>query len=521
MPSLDLKSGTLCATIVFSLLAYRYHSRQSRSKLPLPPGPRKLPLVGNLFDVPATFQWKAYKKWSAQYDSDIIYLDLAGTPLIVLSSVEATDALLDKRAAIYSDRMHLPMVMDLMGWDFNFSLMKYGDEWRTHRRLFNEAFTVKASQKYEPQEEAVTRTLLKRLLQTPDDFIDHFRQNAGELIMSVAYGIDILPTEDPYITLARKAVHTFTLANVPGRYLVNTFPILKHVPSWFPGAGFKRQAAEWKKLSRGMLELPFAETKRQMESDVARPSFVSESLSVLSESKNNAYYTEQQVKTTAGTMFFGGADTTVSAMTTFVLSMLANPEAQKRAQAEIDAVTGGGCLPTFEHRDAMPYVAALVKEVHRWENVAPFALPRLLNVEDEYRGYRIPAGSIVMGNTWGILHDETTYPEPFAFKPERFLLDGQLNPAVRDPLATFGYGRRLCPGRHMVDSSLWITIVNILAAFDIRKAVDEAGNVIEPSYEYLSGSISAPLPFKCAITPRSEMAAALVRGKVDEDAGLL
>jgi hypothetical protein len=44
----------------------------------------------------------------------------------------------------------------------------------------------------------------------------------------------------------------------------NTFPILKHIPRWFPGAGFKRQAEEWLKLSRGMLELPFAETKRQM-----------------------------------------------------------------------------------------------------------------------------------------------------------------------------------------------------------------------------------------------------------------
>jgi hypothetical protein len=105
---------------------------------------------------------------------------------------------------------------------------------------------------------------------------------AGEIIMSVAYGIDVRPTDDPYVTLAHKAVHTFSIAAVPGLYLVvsamhpqnvarrpqfdkqDTFPILKHVPTWFPLAGFKRQAAEWRKLSRSMLEMPFAETKRQM-----------------------------------------------------------------------------------------------------------------------------------------------------------------------------------------------------------------------------------------------------------------
>jgi hypothetical protein len=84
------------------------------------------------------------------------------------------------------------------------------------------------------------------------------------------------------------------------------------------------------------------------------------------------YYQEHHVKATAGTIFFAGADTTVAALSTFVLAMLANPEAQRTAQAEIDAVTGKTRLPTFEDHDSFPYVAALIKEVHRWEPVAPF-----------------------------------------------------------------------------------------------------------------------------------------------------
>ncbi|KAJ7489127.1 cytochrome P450 [Mycena latifolia] len=511
MPFLEIQNGTLWAVLGITAAFYAMYPRTRISKLPLPPGPSKLPLVGNLFDVPATFQWKAYHHWSKIYNSDIIHLDLAGTSLIVLCSLEATDALLEKRAALYSDRPNLPMVMDLMGWDYNIALMRYGDEWRTHRRLFNQAFHAKASEKYQPQQLAVTLVLLKGLLETPDAFSSHFRHMAGALIISAAYGIDVLPSDDPYVTVAHKALHSFTVANVPGRYLVNTFPILKHIPKWFPGAGFKRQAEEWRKLARRMMEMPFAETKRQMGSGTSRASFTSDSLHALKESPD-PYYNEAHIKATAGTMFFGGADTTVSALQTFILSMLANPEAQKKAQAEIDSVTGQKYLPVFEDRDSMPYVSALVKEVLRWQPVAPFALPRLLTTEDEYRGYRLPAGSIVIGNAWGLLHDEGIYPDPHTFNPERFLLNGQLNPAVEDPDAAFGFGRRFCPGRHMAVSSIWISVVSILATFNIDKAVDDEGRVIEPSYEYLSGSISAPLPFKCTITPRSKEAIALILG---------
>ncbi|KAJ7303729.1 cytochrome P450 [Mycena albidolilacea] len=450
-----LRTVVLCTFFIILTTLYAVHLCARRHKLPLPPGPPKLPLVGNLFDVPSTFQWKSYARWSKQYDSDIIHLDLAGTSVIVLSSFEATDALFEKRSSLYSDR-------------------------RTHRRLFNGAFNVKASRKYEPVELVRTHVLLARLLHAPEDFMHHLRQMAGEIIMTEAYGIDVLPSDDPYVTLAHKAGRAVSSGAVPGAYLVDTFPILKHIPRWFPGAGFKRQAEEWSKLSRGMLELPFAETKRQMQ--------------------------------TAVTMYIGGADTIVFALGTFVLAMLACPEVQKKAQAEIDSLTGGRYLPSFEDEASLPYISALVKEVMRWENVTPFAIPRLLANDDEYRGYRLPAGSVVVRNAWAILHDERVYPDPHTFKPERFLLDGKLNPAVRNPEPAFGFGRRLCPGRHMALSSIWITVVSILATFDINKAVDERGNVIEPSYEYLSGLVSAPVPFKCSITPRSQETIALIQG---------
>ncbi|KAJ7120745.1 cytochrome P450 [Mycena crocata] len=513
MPPIDVPGGTLCAALLLGVTVYYVLNPKSpRSKVPLPPGPKPLPLVGNVFDVPKEFPWKKYTEWSKEFDSDIIHLDLAGTPLIVLCSSEAADDLLEKRAAIYSDRPNFPMVVDLMGWDFNFALLKYGDEWRTHRRLFNQEFNAKSARKYEPQQLDAVRELLQRLSCDPVGFEAHFSHFTGELIMSVAYGIDVLPHNDPYVNLSHEAVGTLSLANLPGKYLVDTFPLLKHIPKSFPGAGFKRQAEEWRVLAHAMAERPLVETKHQMEAGVARPSFASESLNILRET-DNAYFQEKHIRSAAGTMFIGGSDTTVSALLTFLLAMIANPDAQRKAQAEIDSVTGGTSLPNFDQKDSMPYVSALIKEVMRWEVVTPVAIPHLLTMEDEYRGYRLPAGSIVVGNAWAILHDEKVYPEPHAFKPERFLLDGKLDPAMKDPISAFGFGRRLCPGRHMASSSIWLAITSMLATLTVAKVVDDEGHVIEPSYEYLSGFISAPLPFKCSITPRSPGAAGLILGR--------
>ncbi|KAJ6579947.1 cytochrome P450 [Mycena vulgaris] len=507
MPSIDLIATTVCTTAGVAAILYGLRSCISRSRLPLPPGPRKLPLVGNLFAMPSALQWETYLAWSREYNSDVIHLDVAGTSMVVLSSLEATDALLDKRSSIYSDRASSPMLLDLMGWDFHLAMMKYGDEWRTHRRLFSQEFNVTNSKSFRPKELVATHELLRQLLRTPEGFREHLKQMAGEIIMSVAYGIDVLPVDDPYIALAEEAVQSFN--DAIGRFFVDLIPALKYIPAWFPGAGFKRKAKEWRKLAQALNDVPFAEVKRQIAAGSAPHSFAAESLHILSDSAD-AYYEEDTIKRTAASMYSAGSDTTYTTLTTFVLAMLANPAAQRTAQAEIDAVLGRRQLPDFGDEEAMPYVSALVKEVLRWKPVTPLGVPHFLAVEDEYRGYRIPAGSIVIGNVWAILHDEAMYPEPCAFKPERFLRDGKPNPDVRDPQAAFGFGRRICPGRHMSMSSLWIAIASILAAFDITRAVGDDGEIIEPSFEYSSGLTSAPRPFKCLIRPRSWEAAELV-----------
>ncbi|KAJ6548198.1 cytochrome P450, partial [Mycena vulgaris] len=491
------------------LLFYGIRRNRNRSKLPLPPGPAKLPLIGNLFDIPSERQWETYFAWSKKLNSDIIHVDAAGTSIVVLSSVEAIRELFERRSSLYSDRPRMTMLNELMGWDFSIGFMKYGDRWRAHRKVFHDAFNVGVAKHFHPQERAAAHNLLRRILRDPHDLMEHFRHMAGALIMDVTYGIDVDSTEYPYIGVAKQAMHGLAVASLPGRFLVDTIPALKYVPSWFPGADFQRQAKQWKKVTRELFEVPFAQAKRNIASGSAAPSFISLCLGALDDTMNeeNGKQSETVIKAVAANMYGAGADTTGAALGTFVLAMLAYPEAQKKAQAELDSVLDAGQLPHFADDASLPYTSAIVKEVLRWRNVTPIAIPRYLTVDDEYRGYRIPAGSVVIGNAWAILHDEGMYPDPHGFKPERFLLDGKINPAVRDPeTAAFGFGRRICPGRHMASSSLWITIASILATFDIKKAVDDNGNEIEPAHEYFPGLISTPLPFECSIVPRSRQA---------------
>lgn len=91
-----------------------------------------------------------------------------------------------------------------------------------------------------------------------------------------------------------------------------------------------------------------------------------------------------------------------------------------------------------------------------------------------------------------ILHDEGAYgPDVDSFNPERFLHpDGKLNESIPHPHAVFGFGRRVCAGQDLAEAAIWIALVSILSAFDVTKALDEEGNVIEPSGNFTSQWVS-------------------------------
>ncbi|KAJ7894312.1 cytochrome P450 [Mycena olivaceomarginata] len=476
----------VCTSTTILLLYLGHRSR--KNLLPLPPGPRRLPLIGHLFAIPSSYEWETYMTWSQRYNSDILHLNVVGTSVIVLSSMQTAIDLLEKRSDKYSHRPPMPMVNELMGWDFHFGTLAAGPQIgcrRNLRRQFYQTFNPTAVLKQYPKEHTACHELLRRLVRDPENFVHHIRHMAGEVILWAAYGIVVRPENDPHVKRAEDAMRAMAHAIIPGRFLVDSIPALK-IPSGM--------------LSELMIDAPFAEVKRNMAAGTAPISFTSTQLGKIRHPDE-----ERAVKEVAGAMYVSGVDTTVSTISYFVLAMLSNPDAQRKAQEEIDSVVGDGRFRISRTSHFCSMSPRLLKKCFvGFPQAQSVPVPHFIEAEDEYHGYRIPAKSIVMANVWAIFHDETTYPDSHSFKPERWLLDGKPNLALGSPLdAAFGFGRRVCPGKQFAYSSVWITIASILATFDITKAADENGDIIEPTYEYLSAMVTQPLPFKCSITPRS------------------
>ncbi|KAK0480063.1 cytochrome P450 [Armillaria novae-zelandiae] len=499
-----LVSLALSVSLFYRLFRYSLKFR----RLPLPPGPKGLPLIGNLWDMPVEYPWVTYARWSSTY-GDVIYLDTPGNPTVVINSAEAAVDLLEKRSGNYSDRPDFTM-LHLSGWGFDFGFMRYADRWRMHRRMFHQYFQPRAVPVYYPVQTRTTLVLLQQLLKSPDEFARHVRYHTSSVVMKIVYGYTVDQNGDPFVEMVDQALEGARIIGNEGVFLVDYIPSLKYLPRWFPGATFMRQASSWRKQAEEVKERPFKYTSESLANGLAAPSFVSENLAKMTEIGISEKAAQLEIiRNTAGVAFAAGTDTTVAVLLSVILAFVLYPEVQAKAQAELDAVVGPTRLPMFDDRSQLPYINAILFEVLRWNPIVPMGLAHRNVKEDVYRGYHIPAGATVIGNTWAILHDETHYPNPLVFDPERFMPgDGkELQP---EPTAAFGFGRRVCPGRYLALNIIWITIASMAATLSFSKAVDSKGRVIEPSGTFTSAAVSFPAPFKCAIKARSASAQTLI-----------
>ncbi|KIJ96912.1 hypothetical protein K443DRAFT_681925 [Laccaria amethystina LaAM-08-1] len=267
-----------------------------------------------------------------------------------------------------------------------------------------------------------------------------------------------------------------------------------------------------------MLERPYRRVKGELEAGNARPSILQSMISKLpDESDPKRAEAEEMAKAVTGAAYGGGSDTTIAAVQAFFLAMAMHADVQHKAQAEIDAVVGQDRLPDFSDRAKLPYVNAIVKETLRWHSITPLGIPHMSTEDDEYDGYFIPKGTLIIGNVWALMHDPNAFVDPSKYDPERYLnlkdANGRLDNTVRSPgAAVFGFGRRICPGRHLVDASLYVAASNVLAVYNIKPPTDKEGNVVKLKEEATGGLLSFMVPFKCVIEPRSSVALALIQG---------
>ncbi|KAL4247164.1 cytochrome P450 family protein [Abortiporus biennis] len=491
-----------------------------RPTLPLPPGPKGLPIVGNLFDAPVADPeiHKTFRQWSEKYGSDIVFFALPSQPTLIINKAKIAFDLLEKRSHIYSDRP-TSMMTELTGLDFNFALMSYSPRWRLHRRIFHQYFNANMISRYDSEQINSVRAFIRRTLNAKpsDDLMSSVSLAFGASILKVVYGVDIDDTHHEYITLAHDHGQIASEVHELGRFWIDYFPFFKNVPAWIPGVQFKRYAQEKRPIMEVSIRKPYDDMKNAAASGKAEPS-VAHSLLVKLQALHDEVPLDEYLKheeatiNTTGVAYAGGTDTSSSSALSFLIAMAKYPHIQKKAQAELDDLLGVSRLPDFSDYDSLPYICAVAMEIMRFKPVTPLGVPHKLMEDDEYNGYFIPKGTIIIPNFWATLHDPEDYPDPEAFKPERFLKDGQLDPTVRDPMTlAFGYGRRICPGRFFSNKAMFLFIASTLQVFNIEPAKDANGNPVDlDSVKYNAGLIATPESLPCILTPRSEGARCLV-----------
>lgn len=165
---------------------------------------------------------------------------------------------------------------------------------------------------------------------------------------------------------------------------------------------------------------------------------------------------EHAVKGIAATLYgAAAADTVVPRLTNFILAMIMTPEVQRKAQEEMDCVTGNERLPGFLDRGNLPYIESVVKEIHRWSPIPPFGMPHLADADLVYKDHLIPKGAVLVPAVWWFLYDPEVYINPSPFSPERYLEPrNELDPMN----VAFVFGRRIFPGRYSSDSTIFLTV---------------------------------------------------------------
>ncbi|KAJ7235219.1 cytochrome P450 [Mycena rebaudengoi] len=464
-------------------------------ELGLPPGPPTVPLLGNLHIFPTEFAHYKFTEWARKYGG-IYSLKLGSSTVVVLTDAAAVKELMDKRSATTVDRppMH---VGDVVTGGLHMALARYTENWRTLRRTAHAILTPQASARHLPIQQAEATQLLHDILRRPQ-----------ALIMSVLYGKRSPRYETPETTAFFNASHEWEAILEPGATPpVDLIPILKHVPARF--AKWKRDCAKTRKLQRDLYFSLLDETKQRLSKGEENGSYMEEVLT-----KQEEFGVDREITGyLGGVLIEGGSDTTSSYIQSLIMALIAYPEAQKKAQDEIDRVVGEHRMPTLNDLDHMPYIRGMILETHRFRPVAPLMVPHATLAPEEYKGYLIPKGATIFVNAWGIFHDPEIYDDPENFIPDRYLLtENGTKPGVDGsdlrPNFIFGVGRRACPGIHLAQNSININTMNLV--FGRNHSCE--------STDLAQGILAIPRPFRCKITPRSAEKAEIIEREFLESA---
>jgi cytochrome P450 len=378
--------------------------------------------------------------------------------------------------------------------------------------MIHNFLNISKATEYVTYQDLENKQMLFELLTQPEMFLSSLRRYAMSLTTSITHGIRTSSLDDPRLSQLFEVLDALTeLTQSNGAALLEVFPLLRRLPDAFLPVMRRSKAAHPKEIA--LFGGLFREIKDKIRAGTAKPCL---GVDIAKEHEKEGI-SEDVAAYTAGSVLEAGADTTSNTLYAFIQAMVLHPGVQKKIQEEVDQVVGSDRLPNMDDYSRLPYIRGAVKESTRWFSTAILGFPHAVMEDDIYMGYRIPKGAGIFCNVYTIHNDETRFPDPRRFDPDRFKDDqGDLFFTATSPEHRgtwgFGAGRRSCQGLHIAERSLFLAMSRILWAFDIVQAKDEEGRDIVPDPSKVTqGFVCMPEPYKATIRPRSAEKAALIR----------
>ncbi|KAF3403520.1 Cytochrome P450 monooxygenase yanC [Penicillium rolfsii] len=448
------------------------------------------PLFGNTFQMP--LRAPEQSKWRIELAREHGEMRIGTRHWVFLNSSRTVRDLLEKRAARYSSRLPMPMVQDTMSGGKRIVLMPYTDTWRQIRKIMHGILNTRQLRRFAGYQDVETRQLLLDYLRQPDMWFRANQRYTKSVIMSVVFGKRMRLDDPNIIPLLRQAERMVAYLQ-PGASLVDSFPVLAQLPKFLHW--WRKKGLEYFEESRRVYAKEVDEIAAALRAGGTAPECFA--ISFLKETEGTAIDYDQTLFV-MGTLMEAGSDTSRMTMSQIIAAAALYPAWVQTAQRHLDRVCGHGArLPSFDDRDELQYISAAVKEGLRWRPFVPLGVPHMLTEDDEYEGYRFPAGTVFTWNGAAISQSAKEYNEPERFMPERFL-----NADVENVLQghwAFGPGRRVCVGNKVAETNLWLALARLLYCFDIQADPNHPIPI-----EDVEWATFEKAPFAVQIKPRSD-----------------
>lgn len=489
--------------IVMGVLALLSYWKQRKvmdgeeGRAPLPPSPwPSLPFLGHIAFLDSKRPYETITAWAKKL-GPIMRLRFADQDLYVLSDYDVLKEAFTRHGDTFHGRPDI-WLLSAMG-DRKGLILADGSRWREQRRfslhrLRDLGFGKSA---IEAKIRGEVDVMLAELGKggTSVDVVKEVSYAVANIITSVVYGYSFSRGDAQFERFQANMNESVRIIGIAGALMF--FPWLRHIVPG--GLGYPKLIASKKEVHAyhlAQIRKQAAHIKRGEDtgdSDNFVKAFLKEAAKGTGE-----YFDEEQLLIVVADLFFAGQETTVTTLRWALLFLCRQPEVQTRMREEMRSKLLRHA-PTLGDRNSLPFCQAVVLEAQRRGNIIPLGVWHATTSEVELRGFRIPAGATVVPNLWAVMRDERRFPEPDAFKPERWLeADGSLT-SKRDGLVPFSIGKRECLGESLALAELFLILTALVWNFELGFAEGEA----EPTLEPVIGTTCSPQHFRFSLRPAS------------------